>query len=137
MFAGPNGSGKSTIKGVIEPELLGVYINPDDMEKDIRNSGFLDLTTFEVETSSHEILNYIKESSLLFQKGLTEDAARLSFADSKLLFNDVAVNSYFASVAADFIRQKLLDAKVTFTFETVMSNRNKIELLKKAQGLGF
>lgn len=24
MFAGPNGSGKNTIKGVIEPELLGV-----------------------------------------------------------------------------------------------------------------
>lgn len=26
MFAGPNGSGKSTIKAVIRPELLGVYI---------------------------------------------------------------------------------------------------------------
>ena len=31
MFAGPNGSGKSTIKEVIEPQLLGVYINPDEI----------------------------------------------------------------------------------------------------------
>ncbi len=30
MFAGPNGSGKSTIKSVVPPELLGVYLNPDD-----------------------------------------------------------------------------------------------------------
>jgi ABC-type branched-subunit amino acid transport system ATPase component len=41
MFAGPNGSGKSTIKAVIRPELLGVYINPDAIEKDIRERGFL------------------------------------------------------------------------------------------------
>lgn len=26
MFAGPNGSGKSTIKKVLPPELLGVYL---------------------------------------------------------------------------------------------------------------
>lgn len=33
MFAGPNGSGKSTFKSIIRPELLGIYINPDDVEK--------------------------------------------------------------------------------------------------------
>jgi len=32
MFAGPNGSGKSTIKSVIRRELLGVYVNPDEIE---------------------------------------------------------------------------------------------------------
>jgi predicted kinase len=54
MLAGPNGSGKSTIKGVIEPELLGVYINPDDMEKEIRQSGFLAFATYGVETTASE-----------------------------------------------------------------------------------
>ena len=32
VFAGPNGSGKSTIKDVINTNLLGVYINPDEIE---------------------------------------------------------------------------------------------------------
>ncbi|MEI8126022.1 MAG: hypothetical protein WCG42_09725 [Parachlamydiaceae bacterium] len=32
MFAGPNGSGKSTVKASINPELLGLYINPDKLE---------------------------------------------------------------------------------------------------------
>ncbi len=41
MFAGPNGSGKSTLKSVLRPELLGVYINPDDI-------GMTPLSTFPV-----------------------------------------------------------------------------------------
>ena len=32
MFAGPNGSGKSTFKSIIRPELLGIFINPDEIE---------------------------------------------------------------------------------------------------------
>ena len=43
MFAGPNGSGKSTFKKILRPELLGIYINPDEIEKDIRDDDFLDL----------------------------------------------------------------------------------------------
>ncbi|MEY4210774.1 MAG: hypothetical protein RLZ92_1155, partial [Pseudomonadota bacterium] len=54
MFAGPNGSGKSTIKAVIEPALLGIYINPDDIEKEINQLGFLDLSVYGVKTSADE-----------------------------------------------------------------------------------
>ena len=43
MFAGPNGSGKSTFKSIIRPELLGIFINPDEIEKQIRDYDFLDL----------------------------------------------------------------------------------------------
>ena len=34
MFAGPNGSGKSTVKDLsnLPPKLLGVYVNPDELE---------------------------------------------------------------------------------------------------------
>lgn len=38
MFAGPNGSGKSTFKSIIRPELLGIYINPDEIEDDSNTS---------------------------------------------------------------------------------------------------
>jgi hypothetical protein len=43
VFAGPNGSGKSTLKSVLPPPLLGVYLNPDEIEEQIRDPGFLDL----------------------------------------------------------------------------------------------
>ena len=41
MFAGPNGSGKSTLKTVLPKDLLGVYLNPDEIEARIRRDGFL------------------------------------------------------------------------------------------------
>jgi len=137
MFAGPNGSGKSTIKGVIEPELLGVYINPDDIEKEIRSFDFLDFSVYGVETTADEVLPFFQQSPLLADAGLADEASELRFNDGKLSFFAVSVNSYFASVAADFIRQKLLETSVTFTFETVMSHLDKIAILKKAQERGF
>jgi predicted ABC-type ATPase len=137
MFAGPNGSGKSTIKGVIGPELLGVYINPDEIEKDILSFDFLDFSVYDVETTADEVIPFFQQSSFLAKVGLEDEADALRFSDDKLSFHDVSVNSYFASVAADFIRQKLLDAGVTFTFETVMSHPDKVAFLKKAQERGF
>jgi predicted ABC-type ATPase len=137
MFAGPNGSGKSTIKEVIEPQLLGVYINPDEIEKDIRRFDFLDFSTYHVGTTAEEVLPFFQQSTLLNQTGFADQVAKLCFKDGKLNFHAVAVNAYYASVAADFIRHKLLDAGITFTFETVMSSPDKIAFLKKAQERGF
>jgi len=69
--------------------------------------------------------------------GLLDEAVSLRFCDDKLSFFDVAVDSYFASVAADFIRHKLLASGVSFTFETVMSSADKVSFLRKAQRHGF
>ncbi|MDQ2731215.1 MAG: zeta toxin family protein [Armatimonadota bacterium] len=137
MFGGPNGSGKSTIKWVLRPELVGIYINPDEIEQDIRELSFLDLDAYGVHTTQNEILPFFLNSSLLQKAGLNDEAERLSFSEGKLSFHQVLVNAYFASVAADFLRQKLLDQRSSFTFETVMSNPDKVTLLAKAQELGY
>lgn len=137
MFAGPNGSGKSTFKTMIRRELLGIYINPDEIEKDILDRGFLDLQGYQVMTNEGEILNFFHKSPLLEKAECLEDAHSLRFNNEKLIFHDVGVNAYFASVAADFIRQKLIESSKSFTFETVMSHPDKIELLRKAQAKGY
>jgi len=104
LVLGPNGSGKSTINAVIRPELLGVYINPDDIEKAIRERGdFLDLASYGVSTSAAEILTFFQQSTLLAKADLLDEADALRFNDDKLSFFAVSVNAYFASVAADFI----------------------------------
>lgn len=137
MFAGPNGSGKSTIKGMVPKELLGVYVNPDEIEAEIRARDFLDVRAYGVETTREEILAFFKHSTLLRRAGLAEEAAGLRSSDGKLDFSGVSVNSYFASVAADFLRQKLLEQRVSFSFETVMSSPDKVDLLEKAQRTGY
>lgn len=137
MFAGPNGSGKSTIKAMVPEKLLGVYLNPDEIQKDIEDRGFLNVRDYGVETTKEEILPFFVNSTLLQKAGLDDEAASLHFTDGKLDFFEVIVNAYFASVAADFLRQKLLERRVSFSFETVMSSPDKVALLEKAQSLGY
>ncbi len=137
MFAGPNGSGKSTLKSVIPNDLLGIYINPDEIEKEIRQFDFLDLQRYNVVTEENEILSFFNDSNLLEKVDLLEEASCLKFNDQKLSFFEVSVNSYFASVCADFIRRKLLESHISFTFETVMSAPDKIQLLSAAQQMGY
>ena len=137
MFAGPNGSGKSTIKSVVPAKLLGVYLNPDEIQKEIEDRGFLDVRHYGVETTREEILSFFMNSTLLQKAGLDDEAACLRFTDGKLDFFEVIVNAYFASVAADFLRRKLLEKRVSFSFETVMSSPDKVALLKQAQALGY
>ena len=137
MFAGPNGSGKSTIKAVIEPALLGIYINPDDIEKEINQLGFLDLSVYEVKTATDEIINFFHSSTFLISAGFADCMNGLCWIDNKLYFHGITINAYFASVAADFIRHKLVENQTTFTFETVMSSADKVQFLKYAQAQGF
>lgn len=137
MFAGPNGSGKSSLKAYLPPELLGVYLNPDDIEGAIRRDGGLDLGALGVETSAAEILPFFVESGWLKAEGLDPSARRLRFTDGRLDFAEVEVNAYFASVAVDFVRTRLLRLGRTFTFETVMSHPGKVALLEEAQRAGY
>ena len=140
MFAGPNGSGKSTIKTAISadlPDLFKVYINPDEIEKEIIERSFLDLLPYGIEVSEKEILSFFTNSSFLKQVNLLDKASFIRFKENKLYFDKVKVNAYFASVAADFIRHQLLEIGKSFTFETVMSSYDKVEFLRKAQEKGY
>ena len=137
MFAGPNGSGKSTIKSLIKPKLLGLYVNPDDIEKAISQSGFLDLREFGIKTTQEEVQDFFSNSTLLEKADLIDETFYLRYNQDHLSFHDIDTNSYWASVTADFIRQKLLALRASFTFETVMSSPDKIELLQHAQRLGY
>jgi hypothetical protein len=65
MFAGPNGPGKSTLKQYLSEKLLGVYINPDDIEKDIRVRGFLDLSMYGIAASDSSVLPVFTGSEFL------------------------------------------------------------------------
>jgi ABC-type multidrug transport system ATPase subunit len=65
MFAGPNGSGKSTLKSVLPQELLGVYLNPDEIEQTIRRKMFVDLESYGVLLTKEDVLPFFTQSRLL------------------------------------------------------------------------
>lgn len=137
MFAGPNGSGKSELKKHLHQPLLGIYLNPDEVEQAIRREGFCDFNHYGIRTTSDEVLGFFQASTFLSAAGFAAGVKCLKFVEGRMEFCGVEVNSYFASVAADFIRQKLLENKMTFTCETVMSHPGKITLLEQAQRAGY
>jgi len=133
MFAGPYGSGKSELKKYLPKSLLGVYLNPDDLERLARQQRFLDLNAFGVAGTEAEVLPFFRESALLASLSLGDQARQLEFAGGRLEFRNAEINSYFASVLVEFLRQRLMAANATFTLETVMSHPGKAALLKEAQ----
>ncbi|SFH54210.1 Predicted ABC-type ATPase [Planctomicrobium piriforme] len=139
MFAGPNGSGKTTIKNGLQKsdEWFGLYINPDDLERTARETGLIPLDAFGLPFATQELRAFFAASTLLQLHGLSEEAQQIEVCDHSIHFYDLSVNSYHASVLADFLRRKSLELSRSFSFETVMSAPDKVELLRQAQLRGF
>ena len=139
MFAGPNGSGKTTVKNSLgKPATwFGLYVNPDEIEAIIRRTGVLPLEQIGLFIDADEVRQYFQASSFLASKGLSESAGQITSTPENLDFRAIEFNSYHASVLSDFLRRAAMRALLTFSFETVMSSEDKVELLHEAQSLGY
>ncbi len=141
VFAGPNGSGKSTIHTELRPEWIGVYVNADDIEKCLQAQGGLDLSSFELDGADATLRQrfdaILRSSELLQKAGLSSVAGRIDWQGDALQVPSNDVNSYLASVTADFVRRELLAQGASFTFETVMSAPDKVAFMREAQAQGY
>ena len=66
MFAGPNGSGKTTILKKLQDKnafSFGVYVNADDMERNLRSSNVLDFADYKLQISQESLQDYFKKST--------------------------------------------------------------------------
>ena len=63
LFCGPNGSGKSSLYEEFKKHNYnsGVYINSDEIEKEILKTGFLDLDSFNLKVSQQDFDDFLKE----------------------------------------------------------------------------
>lgn len=139
IFAGPNGSGKSTIKTIIPQNILGHYLNPDEIQKQINQTYFFDFTTFNIVLDEKELLNWFEKHELSKRLDKTQyfKSIFLSYKNQILYLKNEIFDAYMSAILVDFLRKKLLETSQSFTFETVMSSSDKIEILKKAKMLGY
>lgn len=137
MFAGPNGSGKSTLKTELRAELLGVYLNPDEVERELKVTGRLELRPYRVSVAEGELKAFLEKSPLLQRVGLANAMKHVSVSREALVVDVQIANSYLAATLVDFLRRKLLEARATFTLETVMSHPSKITMLREARENGY
>jgi len=117
---------------------LGNYINPDDIERAIKDTGYFDFTTYRIESHKNDIFDFFRNHALL--KKAPESLAKMdsiTIEGDRLSFSDTQIDSYVASALSDFIRRSLIKEKISFTFETVMSSSDKVDLLYEAQRSGY
>jgi predicted ABC-type ATPase len=136
MFAGPNGSGKSTlIDQIAQSYSLGYFVNADVIEKEFRSKKFIDCSILLPKSVSNE-------DWLSFIKKMNDKRIQQSILTNVKIIDDIMVcdkeiDSYSASVIAEFFRYKLLYSDDSFSFETVMSHPSKLDFLKLAKEQGF
>lgn len=136
LIAGPNGSGKTTLTNTIRQKLgdhLGLYINADDIEVALRNRLVFDFSEMGLSPNERSFRDFY-EAHPLREKSEVEwgITGNLFF-----LLAPLPQWTYFPTLFADFVREALLKEKVSFVFETVMSDAGKISLLQRAQAAGY
>jgi predicted ABC-type ATPase len=139
MIAGPNGSGKSSIIRNLAKERsadgvfrLNHYLNADDVERALVSTGF-DVAQFDVEVTLPDLFDALRAGNRLADDHPFFTTAHL---DGSLLSASQG-NGYLAAAIVDFLREELLLRGSSFSFETVMSHRSKVEFFGKARAAGY
>ncbi len=143
VFAGPNGSGKTTIIEQVRKARVngrsvdfGVYINADEIAKAL-GKGY-DLTPFELELGADRFVAFAEGSGLL-DKELTVAhlAEGVRWTRKRVRSEPTLPEDRIAQLIAQFLYDELLKAKRKFSFETVFSHPNKLDLMKRAKAAGY
>jgi predicted ABC-type ATPase len=132
MFAGPNGSGKSTLKDVVRPHQLGTYLNADDLERSVKSPNGYPLDSFPFTLEQRDLSDRWRASGFpgvdTAERVPVVDRGRLRLTDCK---------GYEAAALTDILREKLIEHRASFSFETVMSHVSKVRLLERARNLNY
>ncbi|WP_242617025.1 hypothetical protein [Rivibacter subsaxonicus] len=106
VLAGQNGSGKSTIKCELKPDWIGVFVNADEIERGLRETGgTLDLQSLGMAGEPADVLGRlegrIRRSTFAQGLGLHGLLGNMTIDASLHLRVPEPYNSYLASVLAD------------------------------------
>ena len=146
VFAGPNGSGKSTMYREVaatkingKPIDLGIYLNPDEITKELKEVGRLDLKEkFGIGKGPSSLFLFAKRSGLLSSQFTDGEMKRgYSFSGNVFILLDPTLADRFAQLLTAFLCHRLIHLKRKFSFETVFSHESKLDLMRKARTAGY
>jgi len=140
IFAGPNGSGKSTILRKIQQKYFsGPFVNADSIELILNEKGCFNPTSeLNHDISDKAFIQYFSINGDSWIKKSKEEGQVISlYVNEGALFTKSKPTSYDAAMAADFLRESLLETDKTFSYETVLSHSSKLRFLQKSNDLGF
>lgn len=133
IIAGPNGSGKTTLTKDLHKNYninFGYYINADDIEKILKEDGEFRFNTLHLKITE-PVFNDFFKNHVLHNKCI--DVEYIVKRNTLFVLSGLKSFSYFTALLADFIRHQVLQSGQTFTFETVMSGKDKLTFLQTAK----
>ncbi|OWP78675.1 hypothetical protein BWK62_04630 [Flavobacterium oreochromis] len=141
MFAGPNGSGKSSLfEKFSERYSTGTFINSDQIEKELNEKGYIDLSKYLIITNQEHLEQFLSTKnalSLLNKSKLENKPINFYIVDNIIIDRPKNTHSYESALITSFIREKLMESNQNFCFETVMSHQSKIEEVIEAKKRGY
>ncbi len=141
VFAGPNGSGKSTIFSEMNNNTsTSIYVNADDIESELISSACISFDKYKISITDVILKQYYENYKQIIQERNETDLWELISLEKNVLCikeNKNIRGSYLAGGIASLIRTQLLQNGFSFSFETVMSNPDKVQFMKHALKLGY
>ncbi|MEN9523236.1 MAG: hypothetical protein RL065_1613 [Bacteroidota bacterium] len=140
IFAGPNGSGKTTTINQLRSKIkFGVYVNADDIEALLKTNLTLSLEEYQIKLNTSQVRNFLLKKGFAITKfSDTDFISKIKIENNCLkVTSKNIINSYLVADIVELIRRKLILKKVSFSYETVMSHKAKINFIEKAKVLGY
>jgi predicted ABC-type ATPase len=142
MLAGPNGSGKSTLVRRLAKDFsstgffqLQRFINADDLLRQLQDGTGASIAGFQLTAPIDQILARIKAGARI--PSGHPFFATATIQGSVIRAPTMVCDSYVAAAIADYLREELLTAGLSFSFETVMSHHSKVDFLASARSTGY
>ena len=121
------------------PVDIGIYLNPDDIAKQLKVDGELDLLeNFGLMQSKGSLMRFALRSGLL-KAGFDVAAIRSGhwFRGSTFVLRNTQLADRFAQLLTAFLCDQLIRRRKKFSFETVFSHPSKVDLMELAKARGY
>ena len=138
MLADPNGSGKSTLAAQLSSDYavnLYRFVNADLLFAEVVQSH---RTACPFSIDNAELVEFVAQSTYPREYKRPFESGEIYIDEEDYLhFSANGINSYSVAIVADFFKEQYLKHRISFSFETVFSHPAKIDILKRAQAVGF
>jgi len=119
---------------------LGHYINADDIEKSITQGLGINLKEKGIKVDTNVLYDFFEHSSFVKEKSDLDKLKSIFFIERNILrvkASEDITPKYSAAIISEFLREFNLKNNNDFSFETVMSHKDKVAFIKKAVAQGY
>lgn len=139
VIAGPNGSGKSSVFPRIQDHVhTGHYLNPDELALRFRQEGVFDMAHFRIAPTLDALRHYLhRHRSFVHKAEQAGEPITLHIQGTRLVVEARDHTGYAAALAAGFLRERLVESRQSFSFESVLSDPSKLREIEVAKEAGY